>query len=111
MGKEVEEGLIYTRTGFRLYRTMWGDRIELEGVFKPLEAQGWGGNYEKYVITVYDNHVEVKRVRNNWNGTGSDIISHCSLAEKDAEKLREQIMHAKDISDFQQLLNNLLATC
>jgi len=44
---------IFSKTGFRLYRKYNTDSIELEGVFKPLEAQGFGGNKEVYSIILY----------------------------------------------------------
>jgi hypothetical protein len=110
--EEIKEGLIYSRTGFRLYRTIFGSEVELEGVYKPLEAQGFGGNQERYIITLsLSDKVQVKRVRENWNGTGADIIAHCSLDESEAEKIREKILRAKNHDDFKQLLNHLLATC
>jgi hypothetical protein len=112
MSQEVEEGLIYSKTGFRLYRSVWGDRIELEGVYKPLEHKGWGGNFEKYVITVgYDNDVKIKRVRDNWNGSGMDIVAHCKANKSEAKKIRQQIIQAKDEKDFEKLLNYLMENC
>ena len=109
--EEIKEGLIYSKTGFRLYRYLYGTSIELEGKFLPLEAQGWG-NYEKYVIALtLDDKVQVKRVRDNWNGSGADIIAHCELSDDEAEKIREKIIHAENLDDFKKLLNHLLATC
>jgi hypothetical protein len=103
---------IFSKTGFRLYRKYNTDSIELEGVFKPLEAQGFGGNKEVYsIILYYNNNLEVIRVRNNWNGTGVDTVAHCVLSFDEAQKVKEKIMQAKNLDDFKQLLNNLLATC
>jgi hypothetical protein len=107
--EEVKTGLIYSKTGFRLFREIWGD-LELRGKFLPLEAQGWG-NYEEYIIKLSANNVEVARIRNNWNGTGSDIIAHCELSDDQADKLHDQMLKAKDLNDFKALLNHLLATC
>ena len=112
MGKEVEEGLIYTRTGFRLYRYIYGDSLVLEGVYKPLEHKGWGGNFEKYVITVgYNNEIEIKRVRDNWNGSGMDIIANCKANKSEAKKIKQKILSANDQQAFDELLNYLLDNC
>jgi hypothetical protein len=111
-GCEKMGELIYSETGFRLYRSIWGDSIELEGVFKPLEDQGFGGNKERFIITLYlDGSVEVNRIRENWNGTGADTIAHCTLDQNEADQLRNKIEQAKNLSDFKALLNHLLATC
>jgi hypothetical protein len=107
--EEVKTGLIYSKTGFRLYREIWGS-LELTGRYLPLESDGWG-NYEEYVIKLSGNKVEVARIRNNWNGTGSDIVSHCELSDDEADKLHDQIIRAKNHEDFRKILNNLLATC
>jgi len=112
MSKEVEEGLIYSKTGFRLYRYIHSDGLELEGVYKPLEHKGWGGNFEKYVITVgYDNSIKIKRVRDNWNGSGMDVVAHCKANKSEAKKIKQKILSAKDQQDFDELLNYLLDNC
>ena len=109
--EKIKEGLIFSKTGFRLYRYIFKNYITLEGKFLPLEKDGWG-NYEEYIIDLTnDNRVAIEKIRQNWNGTGADTIAHCTLDQSEAQQVREKMLGAKDINDFKALLNNLLAIC
>jgi hypothetical protein len=82
-------------------------KVELTLLYLPLRSKGWGNGERDYTILFSDNTVVRRVVRYNWFGTGVVYELELKLEGSDAEKLKELMLNAREIGDYNKVIEFL----